>query len=146
MSNHFAIATVTATLQQLLDGAVSADVPGAQRHDGQPGRRRGGLADPGVNIFLYQVIPNAAWRNEDLPTRTPSGGARAAPARRHRPALPVHVLRRRRRLRAAARAGDARSATLHAKPVLTRNRRSSGAVTAIARARSRPTSPPTSSS
>jgi hypothetical protein len=46
MSNHLAIATVTATLRDLLFGAVSVDVPGADvtmvRPDGRPAvsRRR----------------------------------------------------------------------------------------------------------
>jgi hypothetical protein len=47
-----------------------------------------GAPDPGVNVFLYQVTPNAAWRNEDLPTRTSSG----APAGRPRTAIDLHYL------------------------------------------------------
>jgi hypothetical protein len=29
-----------------------------------------GIAIPGINVFLYQISPNAALRNQDLPTRT----------------------------------------------------------------------------
>lgn len=88
MANHFGIATVTATLQQLLDRTVSADVPGASATMISPDGPAANAPDPGVNIFLYQVIPNGAWRNEDLPTRTPSG----APANRPRTAIDLHYL------------------------------------------------------
>lgn len=70
MSNHYAIATVTATLQHLLDQAVGTDLPGARASMVSPDSGTAGLADPGVNIFLYQVSANGAWRNEDLPTRS----------------------------------------------------------------------------
>ena len=88
MANHYAVATVTATLQQLLDHAVSADVAGASATLVSPDGPAAGAPDPGVNVFLYQVTPNAAWRNEDLPTRTVGG----APARRPRTALDLHYL------------------------------------------------------
>lgn len=70
MSNHYAIATVTATLQQLLDKAVGLDLPGAHASIVSPESGTAGLADPGVNLFLYQATANGAWRNEDLPTRS----------------------------------------------------------------------------
>jgi hypothetical protein len=88
MANHYGIATVTATLQHLLDRTVSADVPGASATMVSPDAPAALVPDPGVNIFLYQVIPNGAWRNEDLPTRTPSG----APASRPRTAVDLHYL------------------------------------------------------
>ena len=47
-----------------------------------------GLADPGVNIFLYQVSANAAWRNEDLPTRNSEGGR----VQRSRVGIDLHYL------------------------------------------------------
>jgi hypothetical protein len=72
MSNFLAVATVTATLRQMLLPVVGKDVPGAtvttQRPDAAGGAQ--GLC---VNIYLYQVTPNAAWRNEDLPTRRTGG-------------------------------------------------------------------------
>ncbi len=43
---------------------------------------------PTVNVFLYQVTPNVAWRNADLPTRRRSG----QPLRRPRAALDLHYL------------------------------------------------------
>lgn len=72
MSNFLAIATVTATLRQMLLSVVGKDVPGAtvttQRLDAA-----GGVQGLRVNLYLYQVTPNAALRNEDLPTRRTGG-------------------------------------------------------------------------
>lgn len=65
MSNFLAIATVTETLKQMLDVAVGNDVPGANATAVKPSES-GGKA---VNIYLYQVGPNASWRNDDLPSR-----------------------------------------------------------------------------
>ena len=70
MSNHLAIATVTATLRDLVFAAVSADVPGANVTMVKPDGVGSGVPATGVNIFLYQVTPSAAARNEDLPTRS----------------------------------------------------------------------------
>src|SRR4051794_32621175 len=88
MSNQFAIATVTATLRELLDGAVAATLPGAHASMVGPDSGAAGLADPGVNIFLYQVSANAAWRNEDLPTRSSEGGR----VQRSRVGIDLHYL------------------------------------------------------
>jgi hypothetical protein len=88
MANHLGIATVTATLQQLLNRTVSADVVGASATMISPDSPAALAPDPGVNVFLYQVTPNAAWRNEDVPTRTSSG----APAGRPRMAIDLHYL------------------------------------------------------
>jgi hypothetical protein len=72
MSNFLAVATVTETLRQMLQPVIGKDVPGAtvttQRPDATGGAQ--GLC---VNLYLYQVTPNAAWRNEDLPTRRTEG-------------------------------------------------------------------------
>jgi Pvc16 N-terminal domain/IPT/TIG domain len=85
VSNHLAVATVTATLQTLLLNAASA-VPGAKvtmrRPDATP------AAAPGINAFLYQVSPNPAYRNADLPTRSAAGGLRRKP----QAALILHYL------------------------------------------------------
>jgi hypothetical protein len=74
MSNFRAIASVTATLQYLLQQAINADVPGAMATIVRPDEGAAGLPDIGVNVFLYQVAPNGAFRNEDLPTRSADGG------------------------------------------------------------------------
>ncbi|MGC9505742.1 DUF4255 domain-containing protein [Baaleninema sp.] len=74
MSNYLAIATVTAVLQQLLQEGVETDVPGAQVTTVRPDKKQGiDLDKPGINIYLYQVTPNPAWRNADLRTRRPKG-------------------------------------------------------------------------
>lgn len=88
MANHNAIGAVTATLRQLLQSAVSTDVPGAGASFVMPDGPASGVANPGVNIFLYQVTPNAAWRNQDLPTRDASSRLLARP----RAALDLHYL------------------------------------------------------
>ena len=61
MSNHLAIATVTATLVQLLEAAVQEDFPGAHAIAGRPDAPASQDADPEIRVFLYRVSPNAAW-------------------------------------------------------------------------------------
>jgi hypothetical protein len=81
MSNFLAIATVTATLRRILHDALitaAAKEPGgvtgaaafSQRPDGNGSES---TIDKGVNIYLYQATPNAAYRNADLPTRRSDG-------------------------------------------------------------------------
>jgi hypothetical protein len=73
MSNYLAIATVTAALQQILLGPVSAAVSGANVGFRRPDGKESGEKGPLVNIYLYRVTPNAAYRNCDLPTRRADG-------------------------------------------------------------------------
>ncbi|HKV40516.1 MAG TPA: DUF4255 domain-containing protein [Blastocatellia bacterium] len=72
MSNFLAIAAVTATLRNKLQGVVPSDVAGA---DVTMVRPVTGAATPtvGANLYLYQVTPNVAFRNSDLPTRDSDG-------------------------------------------------------------------------
>src|SRR5437879_920152 len=90
MSNYLAVATVTATLQHMLDPIIGTDVPGATatmvRPDAKPGP--GGVPPVGVTIFLYQIAPNAGLRNMDLPARSGNGNAVQRPAA----ALDLHYL------------------------------------------------------
>ncbi len=119
MSNHLAVATVTATLRDLVFSSVSADVPGADVTMVRPDGTGSGVPATGVNIFLYQVTPSAAARNEDVPTRSQDGTL----VRRPRVGLDLHYLLTfygseaqlipQRLLGSAAR-------VIHAKPVLTR--------------------------
>ena len=88
MSNFLAIAAVTATLKQILQAEVGADVPGANVTTLRPDRLENGAQDPGLNIYLYLVAPNAAWRNADLPSRNPDGGLMQRP----QAALDLHYL------------------------------------------------------
>jgi hypothetical protein len=63
MSNSLAIAAVTATLRRLLDQELNAELPGTRVSTRPPDRARDGQTGNQVNLFLYQTLPNAAWRN-----------------------------------------------------------------------------------
>ncbi|MEM9161989.1 MAG: DUF4255 domain-containing protein [Cyanobacteria bacterium P01_F01_bin.4] len=65
MSNHLAIATVTATLQRLLQSAIQRDVDGARVTTLKPNSIGSSTPESGINLFLYQVAPNSALRNGD---------------------------------------------------------------------------------
>ncbi len=88
MSNFLAVATVTATLRQILEETVSQEVPGATATAVRPNAPANQLPNPGVNLYLYQVTPNAAWRNADVLTRSADGGLMQRP----RAALDLHYL------------------------------------------------------
>lgn len=121
MSNFLAIATVTATLSQVLQAAVGTDVPGATVSTVRPASAGSGIPITGVNLYLYQVMPCASLRNADLPTRRADGQV----VQRPQVALDLHYLltfygdeaqlEPQRLLGSVAR-------TLHARPVLTRQR------------------------
>ena len=87
MSNYLAIAATTATLQQLLQDAVKVDVPGATVSARRPDATTTVTA-PTVNLFLYQVASNSAYRNADLPTRNGDGRVVTVP----RVAIDLHYL------------------------------------------------------
>jgi Pvc16 N-terminal domain len=119
MSNALALAAVTASLRQLLQVAVSADVPGAVVTSLRPDAVAGGPPVTQVNVYLYQVTPAAAWRGADLPTRRADGQVVLRP----QVALVLHYLvscygddnelQPQRLLGAVVR-------TLHARPILPR--------------------------
>lgn len=71
MSNFLAVANVTAALDELLSKTVNSVVSGATVSTLRPDKLQEGAT--GVNLFLYQITPNAAWRNADLPTRDGDG-------------------------------------------------------------------------
>lgn len=77
MSNFLAIATVTATLRQVLQEAVQKIMSGIEVTTVRPDSTGNGASNAdgkgGINIFLYQITPNAALRNADLPTRRADG-------------------------------------------------------------------------
>jgi len=73
MSNSLAIATVTAAVREVLQPAVSKAVTGAGVGFSRPDSGAGTPPSPAVNVYLYQVTPNAAYRNDDLPTRWSDG-------------------------------------------------------------------------
>ena len=73
MSNYQAIATVTATLVRLLQSSIQLDLPGAKVTTARPHATDGKTPETGMNVYLYQVTPNPAWRNYDLRNRRPKG-------------------------------------------------------------------------
>lgn len=79
MSNGLAIAAVTATLRDLIDKAIGgvtiSALPPDRITETNPGNQQ-------LNLFLYQVLPNAAWRNMEIPSQ----------ARRGEPFLPPLAL------------------------------------------------------
>jgi hypothetical protein len=90
MSNYLAIATATAALSEILlkpvqdavgsNAAIEFKRPAAK---GDPKEQH-----PHVNVYLYQVTPNAAYRNADLPTRRQDGTL----VKRPMAALDLHYL------------------------------------------------------
>ncbi|WP_426610538.1 DUF4255 domain-containing protein [Bradyrhizobium sp. McL0616] len=88
MSNALAIAAVTETLVQLLQDNIGASGVTGARVTGLAPDGTAPMPNPGVNVFLYQVTPNAAYRNADLPTRGPDGSLKKRP----QIALDLHYL------------------------------------------------------
>jgi hypothetical protein len=76
MSNALAVATVTASLRHLLEGASDA-FPGLTVTAKPPDRARVGETGNQLNIFLYHLGPDAALRNAEIPR--PTGAARFRP-------------------------------------------------------------------
>ena len=117
MSNALAIATVTTALAQIIRTAIQSVVPGADVLTERPDNTS--VGPPRVRVFLYQVSPNGALRNHDLPSRAANGNLVKRPVA----ALDLHYLlafygnendlEPQRMLGAAVR-------DMHAKPVLMR--------------------------
>lgn len=88
MSNHLAIATVTAAMRQMLFDAVNEDVTGTAVTIHPPDDTSLTNDHPRVNLFLYQVSPSPAWKNADLPARRQDGSL----ANRPQLGLDLHYL------------------------------------------------------
>lgn len=73
MSNYLAIATVTATLQRILQHSIQLDVEGASVTTIKPESIGGGALETGVNLYLYHIKRNSAWGNADVPGRQRRG-------------------------------------------------------------------------
>ena len=74
MSNYLAIAAVTATLQDILQNAALAAVPGTDVTIKRPeASNTGGQEKAAINLYLYQTTPDPSWINADLPTRNGNG-------------------------------------------------------------------------
>jgi hypothetical protein len=79
MSNHLAIATVTAALQQrLAQAAAASGVLNPFITTDRPDRRDTDKKK-GVNLYLYQASPNPQYRNADLPGRRSDGSLAKKP-------------------------------------------------------------------
>jgi hypothetical protein len=118
MSNDLAIATVTATLMEWVRPALEDDLDGGGVASVRPDQIES-LDGPGVNFFLYQITPNPAYRNDDLPTRRSDGNV----VRRPQAALDLHYLLTfygSDLLLEPQRAMGSVVRTLHAQPVISR--------------------------
>ena len=76
MSNVLAIAATTRTLRNLLLAqvpALDAELSDLEVTLQPPDVARKGISKAQLNLFLYQVVANAAWRNLDLPGQVRSG-------------------------------------------------------------------------
>jgi hypothetical protein len=81
MSNHLAIAAVTATLRGLLEAGITgnqadpleADLSDTKVTAQPPDKARGDATVNQINLFLYQVVASSAWRNTDIPRRAAAG-------------------------------------------------------------------------
>ncbi len=88
MSDYRAVAAATRTLQNMLQGAVNAAVPGAVVRPQRP-ERMPNVTGPGeVTVYLFQVSANPAFRNAELPVRNRDGSL----IRRPQVALDLHYL------------------------------------------------------
>ena len=82
MSNALSVATVTATLANLIGSIISISiggVPGARVTHLEPNDETLTTGDPIVNVFLMQVTRNAPLFNQDLPTRRADGSTIRTP-------------------------------------------------------------------
>lgn len=82
MSNALAIAAVTATLRRLLTNGVPVitDLADTNVTTISPDTARAsGTTHNQINLFLYQAVPNAAWRNGEMPGIGRSGETAAPP-------------------------------------------------------------------
>lgn len=76
MTRHRTVAAITAAFGQIVEQAAAAAVGNAGVYFARPDTA--GI-EPKVYIYLYQVTPNAAGRNLDLPVRSSDGIARQRP-------------------------------------------------------------------
>lgn len=88
MSNHLAIAAVTATLHARLRSALGVTGLGIDVSHTRPGTPNVFPNNVGVYAFLYMITPSAALRGIDLPTRDPQGNVVNRPTS----ALELHYL------------------------------------------------------
>ncbi|MFI5958814.1 DUF4255 domain-containing protein [Cryptosporangium sp. NPDC051539] len=94
MSNHLAVAMVTATLVRTLSDALAQARDGRVETAGVTTLRPPSLvaktdsSTRGINVFLYHVVPNGIYAAEALPSRRSDGTLTARP----RQGLDLHYL------------------------------------------------------
>lgn len=88
MSDHRSIAAVTVTLKSVVENSLRALGSSASVTTERPRERGAAQSDARVNIFLYQLRPNPAQRNNYLPARSSQGRL----AQISRAALDLHYL------------------------------------------------------
>jgi hypothetical protein len=82
MSSPAAVAAATMTLQSILSGGIVADpnLADATVTLLPPDKARGpNVSANQLNLFLYQIMPNAAWRNMNIPTYVAPGESGSPP-------------------------------------------------------------------
>ncbi|MFI0821163.1 DUF4255 domain-containing protein [Streptomyces sp. NPDC021098] len=87
MSNGLAFATVTKALARLIADNLRPEIDIAVAVETKKPPAEPPL-DPTINVFLYQVTPNASMRSSDLPTRASDGTLLKRPAA----AMDLHYL------------------------------------------------------
>lgn len=92
MSNPLAIAATTLTLQAILQTNIVNDPSDTDLTDTTvtilpPDKARGNASANQLNLFLYQILPNAAWRNMNIPSQVMTGETGTPPL-----ALTLHYL------------------------------------------------------
>jgi Pvc16 N-terminal domain len=92
VSNPLAIAATTLTLQAILQSGVVNDPSDTDLTDTTvtilpPDKARGNASANQLNLFLYQILPNAAWRNMNIPNQVAPGETGSPPL-----ALTLHYL------------------------------------------------------
>jgi Pvc16 N-terminal domain len=86
VSNALAIAAVTTTLRQLIIRGVT-ELPNDNVTTMPLDKAFNGNGKDQINLFLYQTVPNAVWRNRDLPNQVKPGETGQPPL-----ALNLHYL------------------------------------------------------
>lgn len=92
MSNPLAISATTLTLQAILQSGIVSDPADTDLTDTTvtilpPDKARGNNNANQLNLFLYQILPNAAWRNMNIPSQVAPGETGNPPL-----ALSLHYL------------------------------------------------------
>lgn len=72
---ELAVAAVTATLRTILQNAISPNTVTTLT----PDKAAAAGSPPRLNLFLYHLTPNAAWRNQYIPTQVRPGERGFAP-------------------------------------------------------------------